>query len=429
MLKNIIDYINDNKINLYSMNDLQLDLNKNIFNSFTNNELFLSKLYNMIKSIYVNNSVIITDNNAESLLLNQPFTGNLNIEIPLEREYIKSLLLQYNSSESYRLENIFNNNILNNIINNLYTITNQYYYKITEKLNDLKLSDIVPERTKLNNNIYIVNPDEYIYYEFINSEKSNINMKNIIKYNISTYYDSIMFYCYFDIDINCNKIEHHISSEINNYTTFTKFVFLKILFVPDKKIEIQNINKSNNIFSIYNTQYVINRSLSNLILSFIKYKNNIKEINNIKILLSKYKDNLSFNINNLKIRNVKVLLNKYRNLFNSVVPLESYFAFRFTVNNDMFIYSTEDILDYGEIETKILDICPNKIKKALKNFITIIDNILYNYIEISISNEENVLDKMINYFNLNKIEIDKIKKNKNTYNRYLRIYYLTDKKL
>ncbi|CCU55875.1 unknown similar to AMEV033 [Choristoneura biennis entomopoxvirus] len=426
MFNDIIDKIKNNQINLYSLNDLQYDLRKNIFEMFLENEIFIYKLYSIVKSFYLNKPIIV-NKLASLILLNRPLSGNLEVDIPVDSEFIKTILSNYYTLEEYNIEqNFFPPNLIIDFINNLNIVINEYYTKFSNIIDKIKFNEIVSEKSKIDNNIFIVNPYDYIYYEFINTNNSSIALRKLTKYNIVLYEDSISLEFHLNAFIKCNKVDHYNSNLYKSDNIDIDFIFLKINFIQDKNFNYKTFSSKHGDILTYNSPYVINSHLSSLILDFIKQRNCIEEINLFRELIVNYRDELLLNLTKLKPRSSQALLKKYRNLFIYFKPITSYLSFKLSINNNMFIYSTNDIKDLGEVETSILDLSPDRIKKSLKKFIKLIDNIIYKYIK-NPSNDEyksELLDKMITEFNLNKSTLNYINNNENSFNEYLRIYYL-----
>ncbi|CCU56174.1 unknown similar to AMEV033 [Choristoneura rosaceana entomopoxvirus 'L'] len=426
MFNDILDKIKNNQINLYSLNDLQYDLSKNIFDMFLENEIFIYKLYSIVKSFYLNKPIIV-NKLASLILLNRPLSGNLEVDIPVDSEFIKTILSNYYTLEEYNIEqNFFPPNLIIDFINNLNIVINEYYTNFSNIIDKIKFNEIVSEKSKIDNNIYIVNPYDYVYYEFINTNNSSMNLKKLTKYNIVLYEDSLSLEFHLNTFIKCNKVDHFNSNLYKSDNIAIDFIFLKINFIQDKDFNYRTFSSKYGDILTYNNSYVINSHLSSLILDFIKQRNCIEEINLFRELIINYRDELLLNLTKLKPRTTQALLKKYRNLFIYFKPITSYLSFKLSINSNMFIYSTKDIKDLGKVETSILDLSPYKIKKSLKKFIKLIDNIIYKYIKNPINDEykNELLDKFTFEFNLNKLTINNINHNENIFNEYLRIYYL-----
>lgn len=437
----VLDY--NNLINeifeWYLTNENLLDIKDNI--KYYNNELLNNWMVNLIE---LNTNHSILDGNVKINSFLDKFNTNNKYGIQTNEYIYEIILIQNFIKNNFRINNIVNRNILYDSIklsNNLfdiiyfdfpYDIHNIIYKHCCDQIKSLKIRGtnssclllqsislylktngsavlIIPENILYNTSKQVIETRKYIY--------DNFNIQKIVYIDQNIYYNNIKR----DLKSITNTMKNCIFYFSNNGRT-KNINITKINLENDKIIEkdVYNIKDINNDYSFYYKDYFILSKNPTIIDKYTKVYNifNIYDYDKFKSTLNNNHViilNKNYNINNfIKIVN-KIETENYTNCYliqqsntESNNAYDHYLMNLIIKNIDNFIKGKNNEIDIEKIKDfDILNLSQNT-QNTINNYIITSDKLITSNNENIIMN--NILKKAIldNIPNNNMIILEKI---------------------
>lgn len=399
-INNINNYI-INKLNSYCKKSNYTEIYNFIKEIYCETNLLFSNLFYIISIRNIQEKILSTDNNLNSVIYNS--------------EYFEFLLIDTNYKLNKNKLNILNFNLFNDI-NNLYKFfifEKNNNIKITFSDNIIKLLDN-EKLLKYNNDIIFINyenlKNELLNKIILNFSDSDFILKFIEKVDTiisstNELYDKINSYIYI------------LSIVLNNHKTESKLKEIKLLYISKFKNRILN-NYHLNIYQYSNEKIIyclFDKYLNDNNKEFLKLLNNIiydLEINNVTT--NEFRDQLKLKYNNtydnINIKTYtykqwdelflnKIIISPRKDIYSLnilgkfISDYEKYYDVKFNNDRKLYIYGNLGSIRFNlKDSNKIVEIICNPIQFVIFDFII---NYQSTY---TLENLFNELKKYLNIF-------------------------------